>query len=104
MKKSILLLCIGFASLWMSCNSSSGSKVDAIIETNYGVIKIMLYDETPEHKKNFLKLAKEGFYDDLLFHRIIDGFMIQGGDPQSRNADPAKRLGTGGPGIRYLKK
>ncbi len=98
MKKGILFLCLAFASFWMSCGSSSGSKVDAIIETDYGTIKVMLYDETPKHKENFLKLAKEGYYDGLLFHRIIDGFMIQGGDPNSKNADATTRLGSGGPG------
>ena len=55
----------------------------------------VLYDETPQHRDNFIKLANEGFYDDLLFHRIIKGFMIQGGDPESKGAPPEKRLGTG---------
>lgn len=58
----------------------------------------ILYDETPKHKENFIKLAKEHFYDGLLFHRVIEGFMIQGGDPQSKNAQPGQRLGNGGPG------
>lgn len=68
------------------------------IKTAYGDMKAILYEETPEHKKNFIKLAKEGFYDSLLFHRVIKGFMIQGGDPNSRTASPEQRLGTGGPG------
>ena len=68
------------------------------IETTLGTMKAVLYDATPQHRDNFLKLAEEGFYDDLLFHRVINGFMIQGGDPQSRNATPKKRLGSGGPG------
>ena len=58
----------------------------------------ILYDETPKHKENFIKLAKEHYFDSLLFHRIIQGFMIQGGDPDSKNASPGTRLGNGGPG------
>ena len=58
----------------------------------------ILYDETPKHKENFIKLAKEHYFDSLLFHRVIEGFMIQGGDPDSKKAQPGQRLGTGGPG------
>jgi cyclophilin family peptidyl-prolyl cis-trans isomerase len=58
---------------------------DAIIKTNVGDISIILYDDTPLHKENFLRLARGGFYDSLLFHRIIDQFMIQTGDPRTRN-------------------
>ena len=65
------------------------------ITTIHGVIKLKLYDETPLHRDNFLKLATEGFYDSLLFHRIIKGFMIQGGDPNSKNAAPGVMLGSG---------
>jgi len=68
------------------------------IETSYGIMKVKLYDETPRHRDNFLKLAKEGFYDGLLFHRVIKEFMIQGGDPDSRGAAPQAVLGNGGPG------
>ena len=68
------------------------------METEYGNMKILLYDATPIHKENFLKLAKEGFYDDLLLHRIMKGFMIQGGDPQSKGAAPGAMLGGGCPG------
>lgn len=67
------------------------------IETPMGDMVVMLYDETPLHKENFLKLAYEGYYDGLLWHRIIQGFMCQGGDPNSRDAAPGQRLGTGGP-------
>ncbi len=63
-------------------------------------MKVELYDSTPKHKKNIVKLVKEGFYKDLLFHRIIKGFMIQGGDPESRGAAEGKRLGGGGSGYR----
>jgi len=69
-----------------------------LMETNYGNMTIRLYDETPKHRDNFIKLAETGFYDDILFHRVIDGFMIQGGDPESKNASSNQRLGSGGPG------
>lgn len=68
------------------------------ISTEFGDIVIMLYDETPLHRDNFLKLASQGFYDGTLFHRVIQGFMIQGGDPESRDAGPEQRIGSGGPG------
>ena len=61
-------------------------------------MKVVLYDETPIHRDNFVKLASEGFYDDLLFHRVIKDFMIQGGDPNSKDAPAGTSLGTGGPG------
>jgi len=70
----------------------------SIGEKVLGEMKIELYDSTPGHKENFIKLAKEGFYDGLLFHRVIDGFMIQGGDPDSKTAQAGARLGGGGPG------
>ncbi|MEP7269702.1 MAG: peptidylprolyl isomerase [Saprospiraceae bacterium] len=67
------------------------------IETPIGIMKGYLYNETPQHRDNFVKLAEEGFYDSLLFHRVIPGFMIQGGDPDSKNAKPGVPLGMGGP-------
>lgn len=83
-----------------ACNNGGGEggKTYAMVETDFGNMKIELYNSTPGHKANFIKLAKEGFYDGLLFHRIIDGFMIQGGDPDSKDAKPGQRLGGGGPG------
>ena len=82
-----------------SCNQ--GEKYTyAVIETDYGNMKVRLFNSTPKHRDNFIKLAKEGFYNDLLFHRVINGFMIQGGDPQSKGAPPEKRLGGGGPGYQ----
>lgn len=70
------------------------------IETAYGNMLVLLYDSTPQHRDNFIKLVEEGFYEELLFHRVIQGFMIQGGDPNSRNAKPKARLGSGGPGYQ----
>lgn len=69
-----------------------------IIKTTEGDITVRLYDETPLHRDNFLKLAKEGFYNGTLFHRVIKDFMIQGGDPDSKGAPAEASLGTGGPG------
>ena len=69
-----------------------------LLSTNYGDIKLKLYDETPLHRDNFKKLVKEEYYDSLLFHRIIPKFMIQGGDPDSKNAKKEQILGNGGPG------
>lgn len=68
------------------------------INTSEGEIIVKLYDETPIHRDNFLKLAKEGYYNGTLFHRVIRDFMIQGGDPDSKGAVPNAVLGTGGPG------
>jgi cyclophilin family peptidyl-prolyl cis-trans isomerase len=65
------------------------------IHTSYGDMVIKLYNETPLHRDNFLKLAQEKFFDSLLFHRVIKGFMIQGGDPLSKNANPTQMLGSG---------
>ena len=69
-----------------------------LIKTSEGDITIALYDNTPKHKENFLKLVKDGFYNGVLFHRIIQGFMIQTGDPESKGAPAGKMLGNGGPG------
>lgn len=68
------------------------------ISTPYGNMLVELSDLTPQHRDNFVKLAEEGYYDDLLFHRVINGFMIQGGDPDSKGARPNAGLGSGGPG------
>lgn len=67
------------------------------IKTTEGDIIVRLYDETPLHRDNFIKLASEGYFDGTLFHRIIKDFMIQGGDPDSKNAPAGKNLGAGGP-------
>ena len=73
---------------------------DAIVDikTTAGDIQVRLFGDTPKHRDNFLKLAKEGFYDGVLFHRVINEFMVQTGDPESKNAPAGKMLGAGGPG------
>ena len=76
-------------------NCSAQSAADVVIVTDLGDIEIILYDKTPQHRENFLKLAREGFYDGVLFHRVIKGFMVQGGNPDTKQgAQP----GSGGPG------
>ena len=75
-------------------------KRDVLIQTSMGNMTVRLSDSTPLHRDNFLKLVKVHFYDSLLFHRVIKDFMIQGGDPNSRNAKPGEALGMGGPGYR----
>jgi cyclophilin family peptidyl-prolyl cis-trans isomerase len=70
------------------------------IRTDYGVCILKLYNETPKHRDNFIKLVKDDFYDGLLFHRVIENFMIQGGDPESKNAQPGAQLGEGDLGYR----
>ncbi len=94
MRKNLTFIFIIAAGILTSC----GEKEDVVtISTTYGDIVILLYDQTPFHKANFIKLTKEGFYDSLTFHRVMDGFMIQGGDPNSRDDDPYND-GLGGPG------
>jgi len=95
-RKSFLVL-LGIAVFLVT---GCAQKMDHVvtIKTRYGEMVAILYDETPKHKENFIKLAKEHFYDSLLFHRVMQGFMIQGGDPDSKNATKGQRLGNGGPG------
>jgi cyclophilin family peptidyl-prolyl cis-trans isomerase len=87
---AVLSACLGFSAF-----AQTFSKETFVIETAYGNMKIRLYEETPLHRKNFLELAEKGFYDSLLFHRVINGFMIQGGDPLSKRAKPGDSLGHG---------
>lgn len=94
MKLTTLLL---VATLAFS-TSSIAQKNKIKIETEYGNIVLMLYDNTPLNTNNMVKLAKEHFYDSTLFHRCIPQFMIQGGDPTSKNAKPGQALGSGGLG------
>ncbi|PTN04815.1 peptidylprolyl isomerase/peptidyl-prolyl cis-trans isomerase B (cyclophilin B) [Mangrovibacterium marinum] len=93
----ILLLCLLVHS---SCSSNKpANKATTVeIDTDYGKMTFRLYNETPQHRDNFIKLAQDGFYDGLLFHRVINEFMIQGGDPKSKDAAPGQRLGNGDPG------
>jgi cyclophilin family peptidyl-prolyl cis-trans isomerase len=82
----------------ISISAQTGDAPVVEIETPYGNIRVKLYNETPLHQENFLKLVSEKYYDDQIFHRVIKGFMIQAGDPDSRNAAPGQALGRGGPG------
>jgi cyclophilin family peptidyl-prolyl cis-trans isomerase len=86
---ALLLLLFGFA-------PRSTDRL-VVISTDYGKITIKLYEKTPLHSDNFWKLAKEGYFDKTLFHRVIQHFVIQGGDPDSREAKPGQLLGDGGP-------
>jgi len=96
MKKIVLILFFVGLLLNTSCGTAgSDNETNVKIETEFGTIKINLYNETPLHRDNFVKLINDGVYKDLLFHRVINHFMIQGGDPQSRNAESGKLLGTG---------
>ncbi len=81
-------------------SASQAQKKDVVItiNTKYGNMMAVLFDETPKHKANFIKLVKEHYYDSLLFHRVIAGYVIQGGDPNSKKAKPGQLLGSGGPG------
>ncbi|NUN99066.1 MAG: peptidylprolyl isomerase [Saprospiraceae bacterium] len=99
MNRLTTLLLFGIFSLVLS-SCAKEKNTYAVIETGFGNMKVMLYNTTPKHRDNFIKLAKEGYYDSLLFHRVISAFMIQGGDPDSRNAPPGAPLGMGGPGYQ----
>lgn len=94
----LLAACAGY--VYAQSNSKKNMKTtpQVRISTNYGDIVVRLYDETPEHRDNFLELAREGYFDGTLFHRVIKDFMIQGGDPDSKGAPAGKQLGSGGPG------
>ena len=78
-----------------SQNNNNEKMTQVLLKTTFGDIVIALYNDTPQHKANFEKLVSEKFYDGVLFHRIIKGFMIQGGDPDSKTAKPGQRLGSG---------
>jgi len=96
-KLAVLFLGI-FSFAWAGAFAQSkGKQTMVLIHTSYGNMKAVLYNETPQHRDNFIKLAKEGYFNGTLFHRVIDGFMIQGGDPLSKNAPKGQMLGNGGP-------
>ena len=99
MKKIHLIVFALLMIAGISCGGSDKTNEKlVVINTEFGDIKVKLYDDTPKHRDNFVKLVSEGFYTDLLFHRVINKFMIQGGDPNSRTAAPGVQLGNGGPG------
>ncbi|MDD2563892.1 MAG: peptidylprolyl isomerase [Salinivirgaceae bacterium] len=91
----LIILNLLFISITFGQESQKRKKVE--IDTKFGVMVIELYNETPKHRDNFLKLVSQKYYDGVLFHRVINNFMIQGGDPNSRNAQPNEQLGNGGP-------
>jgi cyclophilin family peptidyl-prolyl cis-trans isomerase len=100
--KRIVLLTAFVSLVVFSCQFDQSDKQtkDQLyqLETEYGTMIFKLYDATPLHKENFENLIQQNYFDELLFHRVIDGFMIQGGDPDSRDAKPGELLGEGGPG------
>jgi peptidyl-prolyl cis-trans isomerase B (cyclophilin B) len=100
MNKTFIILLVLSVSLFQSCAQKAKGPTDFVvtIHTDKGDMMAILYDETPKHKANFLKLAQEGYFDNMLFHRVIQGFMIQGGDPDSKTAVAGQQLGNGGPG------
>ena len=91
------LLFLGTGLFIASCDSGPTDTV-VTIKTQFGDMVAILYDETPKHKANFIKLAREHYFDGTLFHRVIKDFMIQGGDPDSKSVKPGEHLGNGGPG------
>lgn len=101
MRKRHALIFLLFILILSSCVLFKGSgppEQKVLIRTNYGEIVVKLYNATPRHRDNFIRLVDSQYYDSLLFHRVIDEFMIQGGDPESKNADNNTKLGNGGPG------
>lgn len=98
MKKALFLFSfIGMISCTATKKTTSTDTTARVkIETDSGTMIVRLYNRTPLHRDNFIKLVKENFYDGLLFHRVIPDFMIQGGDPESKNAQPGVALGEGG--------
>ena len=102
MKKSVILFILIISLVSSSCFFSSlfkrNKETIVLINTGFGEMKVKLYKETPLHRENFIKLVSDKFYDSLLFHRVIKGFMIQGGDPDSKNTSADAIFGNGGPG------
>ncbi|MGN1375409.1 MAG: peptidylprolyl isomerase [Prevotella sp.] len=94
MKRTLFLLTlVVITSVTVHAQQTDTLRHEVLFETNKGNIRIALYNETPQHRDNFLKLVKERFYDGILFHRVIYKFMIQAGDSASRNAQPGQLLG-----------
>ena len=97
----LFLFLLSFSILFAFSACDTTEKHEYIeIETDFGIMKVKLFNSTPLHRDNILKLVKEGFYDDLLFHRVMNGFMIQGGDPDSKGAPIHQPLGGGGLGYQ----
>lgn len=92
--KKYFIFCLAAAMVFCGC-TPKGTEV--VIETDKGDIELVLYDDTPLHRDNFIKLLNENYFDGVLFHRVIKNFMIQSGDPDSRGAAPGVMLGEGGP-------
>jgi len=115
MKSPLLILLMSIV-MYSAVNAQTEGKVEEtviVIETTLGDIHLNLYNDTPLHRDNMIKLIKDSYYDQQVFHRVIKDFMIQGGDPHSVDAPKGQRLGTGGPGYtipaeinekRYHKK
>lgn len=98
MKLPVYIFTVAILLLLFGLRTSAQEKRERVlIQTSKGNIVVELYSETPKHSNNFIKLAKSGFYDSLLFHRVIPGFMAQGGDPQSKNAKKGQKLGNSNP-------
>ncbi|MCU0391817.1 MAG: peptidylprolyl isomerase [Thermoflexibacter sp.] len=95
-----LIFLVSFAQEKTKAKKKSKKDFLVTITTEFGNIYLILYDATPKHKENFIQLAQKHFYDSLLFHRVIDNFMIQGGDPNSKNAKAGERLGNGDVGYK----
>ena len=103
--KKLLLLFLLLLPLLSSAQKRDGAprkKKDFLVTmaTDYGTMKLLLHDQTPKHKDNFIKLVNDKFYDGLLFHRVIQQFMVQGGDPKSKQAEPGQTLGGGDIGYK----
>lgn len=98
MRKILLLLVVTLLLPLTVLAQQDTIQHEVLFETDKGNIRVVLYNETPKHRDNFLKLVKEGFYDGLLFHRVIADFMVQTGDSASRHAKPGDYLGEGGLG------
>jgi cyclophilin family peptidyl-prolyl cis-trans isomerase len=95
MNRNVVLLSL-ILGLSVSCKGKEES-MKVLLETSEGNIVIRLYEDTPQHSENFLRLVKDGYYDGVIFHRVIAGFMIQSGDPDSKNPTPNGQYGRGGP-------
>lgn len=93
-------LCAAMLLSLICSQANAQQRPEVLIETTHGNIRVALYDETPLHRDNFLKLVDEHFYDSLLFHRVIKSFMIQAGDPVSKHAEPGVSLGEGSLGYK----